>query len=75
MCECFAVPKDVFFAEGYLGQRIIIIPSQDLLIVHMGLGSQTENLDSYFGPLFASISALFPNATSSGSGPAAYRLG
>lgn len=30
-------PKDMYFADGFQGQRIFIIPSEDLVIVRMGL--------------------------------------
>lgn len=31
------VPKDMYFADGYQGQRVIIIPSKDLVIVRLGV--------------------------------------
>jgi len=37
------VPKEMFSANGYQGQRIFIIPSKDLVIVRMGLAG-----DEYF---------------------------
>lgn len=30
-------PKDVFFADGYQGQRIYIVPSKKMVVVRMGL--------------------------------------
>lgn len=37
------VPKDLFFADGFQGQRVFIIPSKDLVVVRMGLSQ--GNLD------------------------------
>eukprot|EP00884_Botryococcus_braunii_P007826 jgi/Botrbrau1/17044/Bobra.49_2s0100.1 len=57
----FPVPSDAFIGEDFLGQRLVVIPSQDLLILHMGLGAKTdEEMNLILGPLFASISAIFP---------------
>ncbi len=30
------IPSDLYFAQGYEGQRIMIIPSRDLVIVRLG---------------------------------------
>ena len=38
-------PKDTFFASGYQGQRVFIIPSKDLVVVRMGITlSNTDEL-------------------------------
>jgi len=36
------VPKDMFHCSGYQGQMVFIIPSQDLVIVRMGLKEEPE---------------------------------
>lgn len=37
------VPKDVYYADGYQGQRVYIIPSHDLVVVRMGLSKMDFN--------------------------------
>jgi len=38
------VPKNMYFADGYQGQRIYILPSQDMVVVRFGLKNFNENL-------------------------------
>jgi CubicO group peptidase (beta-lactamase class C family) len=35
-------PRDIYFADGYQGQRVYIIPSKDLVIVRMGLTKKKD---------------------------------
>jgi CubicO group peptidase (beta-lactamase class C family) len=37
------VPKNMFYADGYQGQRVYILPDQELVIVRMGLSQMDEN--------------------------------
>ena len=37
------VPRDAYFASGNLGQRIVILPSQHLVIVRMGYATGPDN--------------------------------
>ena len=30
------IPEDTYAAQGYWGQRIIVVPSEDLVVVRMG---------------------------------------
>jgi CubicO group peptidase (beta-lactamase class C family) len=39
-------PKDMYYADGYHGQRIFIIPSKDLVIVRTGI-TQKNRTESY----------------------------
>ncbi len=34
------VPQDMYFADGFQGQRIFIVPSKDLLVIRFGLSSK-----------------------------------
>ncbi len=46
------VPKDLFSANGFQGQMVIIIPSKEIVIVRMGL---TEDPEFSFNDFIASI--------------------
>jgi CubicO group peptidase (beta-lactamase class C family) len=37
------VPRDLFFADGFQGQRVFIIPSKDLVVVRMGVSFSDLN--------------------------------
>lgn len=37
------VPKNMYFADGFQGQRVYILPDQELVIVRMGLSQMDEN--------------------------------
>lgn len=41
------VPDDVFFADGFLGQRIYIIPSKKLVAVRMGYGLSNFSMNDF----------------------------
>ena len=38
------VPKNMYFADGYQGQRVYVLPDQDLVIVRFGLSWFDENM-------------------------------
>ncbi|MFK8058595.1 MAG: serine hydrolase domain-containing protein [Polaribacter sp.] len=38
------VPKSMYFADGYQGQRVYILPEQDLVVVRFGLSWFEENV-------------------------------
>ncbi len=46
------VPKDMYYASGYQGQMVAIFPSQDLVVVRMGL---TEDPEFDFNGLLSGV--------------------
>jgi CubicO group peptidase (beta-lactamase class C family) len=38
------VPKNMYFADGYQGQRVYVLPDQELVIVRFGLSGFDENI-------------------------------
>ena len=38
------VPKSMYFADGYQGQRVYVLPDQDLVVVRFGLSGFEENM-------------------------------
>jgi CubicO group peptidase (beta-lactamase class C family) len=49
------VPADVFFADGFLGQRIYIIPSKKLVAVRMGFGLSNFNLNDFLREIIKTL--------------------
>jgi len=53
--ELTDVPDDVFFADGFLGQRIYIIPSKKLVAVRMGYGLSNFNLNNFLSEVIKTL--------------------
>ncbi|MEZ5071439.1 MAG: serine hydrolase [Bacteroidales bacterium] len=49
------VPADVFFADGFLGQRVYVIPSRDLVVVRMGYSLSDFNLNDFLKKLLEAL--------------------
>jgi CubicO group peptidase (beta-lactamase class C family) len=49
------VPDDVFFADGFLGQRIYIIPSKKLVAVRMGYGMSNFNMNNFLREIIKTL--------------------
>jgi len=49
------VPGDVYFADGFQGQRIYIIPSADLVVVRMGYSMANLNMNELLSGIIATL--------------------
>ncbi len=49
------VPDDIFFADGFLGQRIYVIPSKDLVVVRMGYSLSNFSLNDFLRDIIATL--------------------
>lgn len=49
------VPNDVYFADGFLGQRIYIIPSKKLVVVRMGYGMNGIKMNDLLRDIIAAL--------------------
>tara|TARA_R110002050_G_scaffold16019_2_gene49147 strand:- start:247705 stop:249033 length:1329 start_codon:yes stop_codon:yes gene_type:complete len=50
------VPRDLFSANGFQGQRVFIIPSKDLVIVRTGLAEEPEfNINTFLSEILSAI--------------------
>jgi len=49
------VPEDIFFADGFLGQRIYIIPSKKLVVVRMGYSLSNFSVNDFLRDIIATF--------------------
>lgn len=49
------VPDDIYFADGFLGQRIYIIPSKKLVVVRMGYSLGNFSLNDFLKDVIATL--------------------
>lgn len=47
------VPADMYYCDGFLGQRVFILPEQDLVVVRMGYSSSTVDFNDFLSKLIA----------------------
>ncbi len=50
-----SVPEDAFMFVGYEGQRIVMLPSQDLLVLRLGVGSDDKQTDTVMEPILKAL--------------------
>ncbi|MCK4346811.1 MAG: serine hydrolase [Bacteroidales bacterium] len=49
------VPDDIFFADGFLGQRIYIIPSKKLVVVRMGYSLKNFSVNNFLKDIISTL--------------------
>ncbi|MEA3462552.1 MAG: serine hydrolase [Bacteroidota bacterium] len=49
------VPDDIYFADGFLGQRVYVIPSKDLVVVRMGYSLSNFNVNDFLRDIIATL--------------------
>jgi hypothetical protein len=49
------VPDDLYFADGFLGQRVYIIPSKKLVVVRMGYSLSNFSVNDFLRDIIASL--------------------
>jgi hypothetical protein len=49
------VPDDVFFADGFQGQRVYVIPSKKLVVVRMGYSLSNFNLNDFLKEIIQTL--------------------
>jgi hypothetical protein len=49
------VPEDIFFADGFLGQRVYIIPSKKLVVVRMGYSLSNFSVNDFLKEIIATL--------------------
>ncbi len=48
-------PDDIFFADGFLGQRIYIVPSKNLVAVRMGYGMSNFSMNDFLREIIETL--------------------
>jgi CubicO group peptidase (beta-lactamase class C family) len=51
------VPEDIFFADGFLGQRVYVIPSRKLVVVRMGYSLSNFSVNDFLRDIIATLPA------------------
>ena len=49
------VPDDIFFADGFLGQRVYIIPSKKLVVVRLGYSMRDFSMNDFLKEIIATL--------------------
>jgi CubicO group peptidase (beta-lactamase class C family) len=49
------VPDDIFFADGFLGQRVYVIPSRNLVVVRMGYSLSNFSVNEFLRDIISTL--------------------
>ncbi len=49
------IPADIFFADGFLGQRVYIIPSKKLVVVRMGYSMSNFSMNDFLREVISTL--------------------
>ncbi len=49
------VPGDIFFADGFQGQRVYIVPSKELVVVRMGFGMGNFSMNDFLREIIKTL--------------------
>jgi len=49
------IPDDVFFADGFLGQRVYMIPSKNLVVVRMGYSLSNFSVNDFLRDVISTL--------------------
>lgn len=49
------IPDDIFFADGFLGQRVYIIPSKKLVVVRMGYSMSNFSMNDFLREVISTL--------------------
>jgi CubicO group peptidase (beta-lactamase class C family) len=49
------VPGDIFFADGFLGQRVYVIPSKKLVVVRMGYSMSNFSMNNFLKGVIGAV--------------------
>lgn len=55
-----SAPRDAFFARGFMGQYVLVVPSRDVVIVRMGISHQRGDAISAVDRLVGEVLAALP---------------